>query len=518
MDRLFKKMVTECTPEMNADIVNGLAVKMLPYAEQYLDDVFRAASRSLPPQLKYIGCQRATPLEEFRYNTNGHNGSSRRIGEVSRNDIYLMKYFFEYTNTEIENNVPVEKKEIITRFIHLPFVGEGGGLYVRGKKYFIHPIMTDKVINPHNQTIFIRLMRDRIIFHRSDRHSVYMNNRKYNCAIISATLYRNKSKKNGKTFLRLSKANTTMVNYLLGKFGFDEFFNRYFGFVPEVGEYTQGMEEEGYILFRSTGLKPKTVVQNAFSGVEYKPSNLYIKIPEDKSGTLINDIITGIFYIIDHFPHLFEVEYLKDPRVWQQCLGYIIFNGNNSTGKIMDGIHEHYNSLDEYVDEIVIRKLKEEGYDCKNFYDLLILVIKNFSFWLNESNKNINTMYGKELSILYPVFYPLTRKLFNTAFTLNKTSLKKNLSLKEVTEIMNKNLISVIVYDLPKPDAPTSTINYCGDNKFFKITSVIIPQATNISGESKAKKKRVSEKDNIIFGGVNGEKTITIIDITIGTF
>ncbi len=491
MDRFIKDLITTNTPLMNKDIMEGLVVKMLPYAEKFLDDVFRAASLSFPSSLTYVGYERCTPYEEYKLATKASSSSNRKIVEISRSDIYCMKYFFEYQWEETINDVTTLRKEIITRYIHLPFVGEGGSMSISGKKIFLHPVMTDRVISPSGGTIFVRLMRDKIIFKRL-YHAVYINNSKTTSSVVYAELYRNSNKNNNKPFKRLTKASSTMINYLLGKFGFSEFFGRYLGFIPEVGTYSKAVEDDNSFVFRSTNMKPRTYIEK-----EYMPSNIYIKIPKERMSNLVKDIITGIFYIIDNFSNIIKVEYFNDPRMWMQCLGYIIFNGNNSTIKIMDGVVEHYNSLDEYVDSVVTKKLAEDGYHCNNFYDLLMLVIENFSTWIIDSDKNINTMYGKELSVLYPIFYPLTRKLFSTAFKLNKASLKKKLSLKEIIEIMNKNFTIGIIYDLSKTDAPKSNVNYPGDNKFFKITSTIIPQATNISSESNVKKKRITENDPI---------------------
>ena len=490
MDKYIKDLVARNTPKMNKDVVDSLVVKMLPYAEKFLDDVFRAASLSFPSGLRYIGFERATPMEEYRLATKA-NSSNKRVAEISRSDVYCMKYYFEYEWEETINGIIEIKKEAITRYIHLPFVGEGGSMIISGKKIFLHPVMTDRVISPSNGTVFVRLMRDKIIFRRL-YHAVYINNVKTTSSVVYAELYRNSNKNNNKPFRKLTKASSSIVNYLLGKFGFSDFFRHYLGFVPEIGHYNREVEDANSFVFRSTKLKPRTYIDK-----EYIPSDIYIKIPKDKMNNLVKDVITAIFYIIDNFPSIIKVEYFDDPRIWMRCLGYIIFNGNNSTIKIMDGVIEHYNSLDEYVDSVVTRKLLEDGYHCNNFYDLLILVIENFSNWIIDSDKNINTMYGKELSVLYPIFYPLTRKLFSTAFKLNKSSLKKKLSIKEIIEIMNKNFTIGIIYDLSKTDAPKSNVNYPGDNKFFKITSTIIPQATNISSESNVKKKRVTENDPI---------------------
>ncbi len=487
MDKFTRHFIKQSTPKMNQDVVESLVVKMLPMAEKWLDDVFRAASLSFPEGLTYLSYKRYSPIGEFKISTKV-DSTNKRIAETSRSDVYTVRYDFQYEWVDFDG---VLKTEIISRNLQIPFIGDAGGITLAGKKIFLHPIMTDTVISPTTHTIFVRLMRDRIRFMK-EYHSVKINKVHSNSGVVYSNLYRNSNKNNNKPFKKMSKAHSTVINYLLGKFGFSGFFNKYIGFVPEVGIKYEGMYNDNSFVFESTGVKPRTVIDK-----DYLPSKIYIRIPKEKMSNLVKEIITGIFYIIDNFPNIIKVEYFDDPRMWMQCLGYIIFNGNNSIGKIMEGVIEHYNSLDEYVDVVVTKQLKQKGINCSDFYSLLVLVMDNYSNWIVKNNSNINTMYGKELSVLYPIFFPLTRKLFSTAFKLNKSSLKKKLSIKEINEIMNKNFTTGIIYELNKPDTPKSNVNYPGDNKFFKITSTIIPQSTNISSESKASKKRITGDDPV---------------------
>jgi hypothetical protein len=498
MESLFAQLVEENTPKMNSDIVNGLAVKMMPFAEQYVDEVMRTVSRSFPPGLVYLGCERCTPTEEFRNSTraygsdDGRSSGKKRVVDIVRSDIYSMKYLFQYDYQEMEGGRLVNKSDIITRYLYLPFVGEAGGTTIGGNKFFIHPVLTDKVISPSNETIFVRLMRDKIIFKRL-YYTIFVDNTKTTMNVVWASLYRNAS--NGRVIDKVTKAVSTAAHYLLGKYGFSEFFQKYFGFVPEIGYLNGKMipADPEYVVFRSTGLKPKGNIER-----NYIPTDIFFRIPASRHNQYIRDMIAGIFYVIDHFPESARIEYFDDPRMWRAMLGSIIFSNSYSTGKILENVKEHYNSLDQYVDTIIVKKLIESGYPCSDFYDLLALTIKEFSYWLIASNQNVNTMYGKELSILYPVFYPITKELFSLVFKLNKAFLKKPLSLKEIIEIMNRSLKPGLIFKLRRAEAPKSNISYCGDNKFFRITCIIIPQENNVTGgDGKKKKKRISENDPI---------------------
>ena len=58
--------VKATTPQMNPDITEGLAVKMLPKALEHLDAVVQSVAKDFIPGLRYIGFERCLPEEELR--------------------------------------------------------------------------------------------------------------------------------------------------------------------------------------------------------------------------------------------------------------------------------------------------------------------------------------------------------------------------------------------------------------------------------------------------------------------
>ncbi len=480
MDRLLMELVKRETPPTNRDVVDGLAVKTLPFAEQYIDQVFRTASRSFPPGLEYIKCERCTPQEEFNEVTRPKN--NRRTVDIIRNDLYMVKYYFSYKG----NPLP-------PRFIYLPFVGEAGTIYLSGSRYVISPVLSDKAISPGQNNVFIRLMRDKVIIERT-HHSMVVNGFRETTQVVWSKLYR----KSGNTKVApTTKAETGLVHYLLCKYGASEMFRKFahvdpvFG-LDEINEDTYPPSE--WVIFSSSQIKPKT-----FIGEFYKPTEIRIAIPKSKYNKFIHSLVAGFYYALDHFPSRVQLRYLNDTRLWMILLGHIIFSGVYGEGKLYTDVKEHFNSLDEYVDSLVSLKLAESGYPCSDFYELMAVSIENFSDWLLSGADQINAMYGKEMSVLYNVLFDITSSIFRTNFTLNKQASKKDLtdkelSEKEIIEIMNRNLTTGMIFSLTKKHVSVSTVGYSGDNKFFKITNIIVPQASS-HRMTRSKKARKSVAD-----------------------
>lgn len=452
--------------------MDGLAVKMIPLGEQYIDDVFRSASKSFPQGLEYIGYEVCSPQEEFNEITRLKN--NKRIYDLACSNLRLVKYFFKF-----------QGKELPPRYIQLPFVNDGGIIYLGGSCFHISPVLTDKVISPGMSTIFVRLLRDKVNFERC-YHSLFINNKLETVQIVWSRIYR-KSAEIDKMPVT-TDAKTSVVHYLLAKYGFKEMFQRFTGFVPVIG--TEEINETTYpkdkwVICRSSGAKPSTC-KDQF----YEPTKNKIAVPIEHWNDLTQSFVAGVFYVMDHFPQRIAPSYVNKESLWKFLLGHIIFSGVYGEGKLHDMILEHFNSLDEYVDDIIIKKLEEIGYNINDFYDLLALILRHFNDWVINAAESMVSLNGKTFDILYYALFDITSAIFKTNFRLNKLATSKILTEKEIIETMNKQLKMGAIFGLTRANVTASSVNYSGDNKIPKITSLVSMQQS-ISGATRGKRTRL---------------------------
>jgi len=85
-------MIDQYAPRVNREVMEGLACTYMKYVENYIDSVFRSASKSFPGCLSYQGYERCTPEEEYREVSKARN--SKRTFDIAKSDVYLVKYFF----------------------------------------------------------------------------------------------------------------------------------------------------------------------------------------------------------------------------------------------------------------------------------------------------------------------------------------------------------------------------------------------------------------------------------------
>lgn len=472
MDDLFSRLVRAHTPRVNDVVMSGLATQYMKKAEEYVTTVFASASRSFPKGLTYLGYERCTPEEEFAEITKVKN--NKRTFDLAESSLYLVKFKFAFEGVPIPD-----------RYVYLPFVGDAGIFSLGGAKFHITPVLSDKVISPGFDSIFVRLLRDKMIFKRC-YHSLVINGVRETTHVVWSQIYR--KPRDNKKVSATTKALTTIPHYLFAKFGFKETFRRYAGFIPEIGE--GGITEENYprdkwVICESSQVKPKTYI-----GEYYTPTRIRLAIPVEHWTPITKALVSGFFYVVDHFPDRFKPGYEESLSMWMILLGHIVFSGHYGENKLYTSIQEHFMSLDDYVDTQVIEKLRENSYIIHDFYDLLGLLLSNFNKFVLDSGHNTLSMYGKSLEVLYYVLYDITANIFKVNFRLTKLASKKQLTQKDVVEQFNKHMKMGAVFGLSSGKIITESVSYSGDHKYPKITSKLTEQES-LPGATRGKSKRL---------------------------
>ncbi len=461
MDRFLQERVVADTPRINPDIANGLATKHMSNVENYIDDVFRAVSRDFPEGLQYAGFQRCTPAEEYAFATNKR--SNKRTYDTARSDIFLIKCFFKF-NGEL----------LPPRFIYLPFVNDGSFINISGSRFTISPVISDKVISLGLSNVFVRLLRDKLTFERMP-HNVIFNGSRETVQVVWSLIYH--KPQNMKNIKPLIKANCSLVHYLLCKYGFTETFKKYGNCTPVVGGReinSQTYPPDKWVICESACIKPKSV-----RDPNYQPPDIRIAIKIQEFSPMVKNLVAGFFYVADYFPTRISPHFIDNTRLWIILMGHILFSGLIGEGKLYIDVSEHFSSLDEYIDSIMYKKLKEINQPCENIYDLFAVIIKNFNDWIIKARDEICSLYGKELNILYFVLMGITSSILKLHFKLKKAASKRPLTEKDICSTMQQILKPGTIYSINAQHAGVSTVSYSGDNKFFEITANLVLQKSS---------------------------------------
>lgn len=480
----IQKLIDDATPKINRALGDGLAIKHMQVSEEnkgvegYVDSIFQSAAKSFPPGLVYLGGRRCTPIEEFNETTK--KKGNRYVFDVARSDVYLMEYKFRYND-----------EKPIVKYLSLPFVGEAGTIYISGSRFVISPILSDKVISVGLSNIFIRLSKARLTFNRLTQN-YEVNGSRDAVQVAWSDIYNVKQNDNAPKKTIIGKC--TLTHYLLCKYGFSDTFRLYGNCVPIIGGFEINVDtypaDEWNICSSScydTPNKPK-----GFGKSYYEPSPIRLAIRKTEFTPIVRNLVGGFFYCVDHFPSFVIPEYIDHKELWMWLLGQLIWSGNVSRGKLVNDVTDHISSLDDYVDGIVSDKLKDIGYYCDDIYQIFALIINNFDEWILASDDRINTVYDKELSILYFICYEISSAIFNLSFKL-KAAQKKEINNNKIITIMNMNLKPGTIFKITREHGEVTTTSSSGDNKALKTTMLLVPQGS--SSRTKSKKDRMAIDD-----------------------
>jgi hypothetical protein len=153
-------------------------------------------------------------------------------------------------------------------------------------------------------------------------------------------------------------------------------------------------------------------------------------------------------------------------------------------------------SLDTYVDALVRSRLRQIGYECSDLYELFALIVDKADSWLRESSGKINSLWDKELNVLYFVLYGIIYNINKTYFRLINAN-RRQLNADRISKIISKNLGTGTIFRINSGNGAVVTESYPGDNVLLRLTSKMVPQA---SSTGPGRRSRVGVNDpSILF-------------------
>jgi hypothetical protein len=463
MDNFLARRIGMATPPFNPVIANGIGQEHGKHCAKYIDDILRDVSKNFPPEFTYLGSEKCTAIEQFHFESAKKN--SERYIDIAPNSLVLMKYNFAFNGQSLP-----------PYFLYLPHIGEAGTMFLSGTRYLVTPMLSDVAFSPGEKGVFKRLLRDKLNFERTQYH-IRINDELTTVQLAHSMFY-HKTAKMRKSRPSLT-ADCTLAHYLFCKCGVKETFKRFGGTEVVVGREdtvnTDNYPKDKFVIVSSRGIKPV-----GLGKIRYVTTNsLRVAIPVEKFDTMNKALAAGFIYVVDHFPERMAPGWENDKGLWMRLLGLILFSASIPEGKIYEDIREHIRSLDEYIDSIVAIKLRESGFECRDIYELIAIVIRNIDQWIYSAHNNMNSMYDKELTVLYNILYVVTFAIFNMHYKL-KAAARKGLKPNDVLKIMQKHFRPKLIHGVTKGNSCISMDSYSGDNKILSITTKLVPQKNHV--------------------------------------
>lgn len=484
MDPYLIQKVNERTPDFNRSITNGLAVEhmMGKTSERdkmnrtvaYIDRLFLINQELFPEGLEYLGARACTPIEQFEEVTKEYN--SRREANVARDDVYMVALHFTYKG-----------EALMPKRILLPFCGDGGLTYLNGALYNISPVLADIGYSVLQGSIFIPFRRTKLTFNSEDYH-FYANDTREITYVIWSRIHNEMKKLTNRDVIQRAMINSSLPHYFFANDGVTETFKKWADVEVMVG-YTHDFpyseySKDKYVRYESIVLKGK-----------HPAGEICLVVAKRDDTDFVRLLVGGFFYVLDTFPGSFgDPSYANSPQLWQTLLGRVIYGDHRYQGRIDQDMVVHLDSVSRYVDEMTRDDLKERGVKADDMWELMYRVMTDLIHHFYQRTNEEASMYGKRLMVLRYVLeelnYAISKFVYN--FQTQETKRKgKEWTVDELNRQINTSFkLRTALRKLTSEHGEISTVSYPGDNKFFRITSMLIPQ-------DKAHKKKGQQKGMI---------------------
>lgn len=468
-------------PKLNPLIVNGWSVHEMENTKRYLDRIIECVAESFPEGLTFDGSDYCDPVETFQVVVRARGFNSRRGYDIAKNSVFMVRYNFTYRGTKLA-----------PAYFYLPYVSDGGLMYISGILYSVSPVLADRVYSVSETEVFVKLNRAKLKFLRVPYHFVEDGQRvsgyMAHSSLHNAAGRKSRTRTVTSSTVKLNAIVTPLALYLFCKYGLYDAFARVGRcaikvFTTDTINYAEWPEDK-YVVTKSFGYSPTS---SRYSAIRYQSiaSKLVMVIEREDYTPLVKALVTGFWYVVDHYPEELCIENVGDIEQWHLVLGYSLFGDSNFRVKLIEDIELHIDSLDGYVDDVAREEFLSIGVKIDSIYDVFVEMLNNMDRLMIGIIGNQSSLYGKHLTVLPYILSSNTTALFNMLFKL-KSNPKKELTVDGVNKLIQTFIKPLMFFHtLSMKHGELNSVSNPHDNLFFKITSKMVHQNDSTGGGSK---------------------------------
>lgn len=467
MNDLLSGVIDNNSPKFNKNVVDGSINKIFKTFPQYLDYIFKSSILSLTKGigLSYLGYRKMSPKEEIDKLI--MTSENNVMYDVSNNDVYPIELMFTYNDVKF------------SRYLYLPYADRGNIINFSGTPYHVVPVLSDNILSPNHKEIFVRLLKAKLSFKSVVKNFIVNGDRVpgevINCQILRVN--------EAQIVDNIGKPLVAVSSYLTAEKGFKGALKHYCGIHAKDIIITHGdtSELKGYDIYESTKIKPRGLKENI-----YTPHDVKICIKQGNYNiTLAKNIIFGTLYIFDMFSEsaneMVDVinngDFKVEKMYWQMYIGRLSYKNTFSIDRMYGDVVEHFDSLEGYIDNDTKDKLKNLGRGVNTFFDLVALVMENYSTWVMNSKEYNSSIENRYIDVKYYILYDIIIGFNRIILNINKRMSKKSkLSLKEIQSLFKSELSPKLILSLTKSSSMNLAIqgcSYTADIMYPKITSLL---------------------------------------------
>ena len=494
MNSVLKRLMAECTPKANGDVLSGTWGAALNDGHLYVDNIIKNSFRNIlePDRIQYVGYSKVSFEEELNLiTTNTSSKPNWDNYDIGRSNMVLYKYKFEVDQTPIQ------------LYLYLPYcINNSNIIEISGAKYHIIPIMTDKIISPKANEVFVKLYKRKLTY-KSIGYTIHINDKRvpYNLVYVDV----NKTNLSNPAKI-LGNVRQLASIQIFCKYGVKETFRRYLGL--RYGEDYKIIRAEDII---SGDVVVDTENFNIISTTSKKEGYENVVVLVNKKIDLsiqIMNYVCGLLYTTDlfycNYPYLIDriEENLIDKEIslWRTLFIIISYTGDKDFDAATNAAYKLFGvQLPTYITLDESNQLKEiTKFEIQDYYDLCNYLIFSYENYINSYKDYNNNINNKYLEILYYIYYNTVVKFNKLVDACNKPGSNNLVArFKDAIKTIGRRSIFKSFSTSMLPLA-VSALDNTLDTKYFKITSTLDNQNNGDGIYKKKKADKINVQDFVI--------------------
>jgi len=474
------KRIKESMPKFNQTLMEGFHLKEFEGATRYYDHALRIIFRSIEKRgVFFKGVQQVYAREYIDHVI----GSSSKIYDIHKETLYPVKLMFDYRD-KAGNIIPMQA------YTMLPYCDKYGDLWLRGVHYSLQIVLAERGLPVTKEnSLFVKVLGFK--FKIGVEHFTYGNvsvetgNYISRNANINMACNRFYSPTDSRKITNKNTPIPLLAWYVFAGVGFTKAMELYGECDYEIGNVDVLADEckpkdRWEIMSQSTSTNIKSLGEyiNLDLGIAVRNKSDKRKV----LNTLGLQYAGALQFVVDCMPSYFELDRIDDPDYWKLLIGRCSVKPGDSNEYVMRLMNDHFDSINEYLDEDSIKKFKAQSIVVKDIFELFNYIIANRSEIVQTTDRA--TGFHKELASL-----EFTLDKLITAANNFKHDIKNNseLSHKKVLRFLNNNfhikeIDNARTTNLIQEATPT-------DVPFVDYMLGVMPQDKVFTSSSKNKKK-----------------------------
>ena len=467
-------------PRFNQTIVGGFHKKEFENGLHYYETCLRMIFKSIEKRSVFFKrVERVYPRDYIEH----VRDSSSKMYDIHKENLYPVRICIEYQDKS-GARIPMSALTM------LPYTDVYGDLWLRGVQYSLQFVLAERGLPVTKEgELFVKVLgfkfKIRVEHFKYDQVMTDAGHYYTRAADINLSANRFYSPTDSRRITDSKTPTPLLAWYIFADMGFSKAMSQYGECDYEIGPIDALINEckpqdRWEIFTRTSG-------RNEQSLGSFIPHDIGIavrnKSPKRKELSLMGlQYACALLFVVDCMSSYFDLDRIDDPDYWKLLVGRTSVKPGDSNDYIMRLMYEHFDSVNEYLDDESIKKFASQSIVVSNMFDLFNYIIANRSEIVQTTDRS--NMFHKELASLE---FTLDRLI--TAANNFKHDIKNNseLSQKKVARFLAnrfhiKEIDNARTTNLIQEATPT-------DNPFVDYMLGCMPQHKVYTSSTKAKKK-----------------------------